>query len=607
MNIGTVLEQMSILSKIRLYNIKKGFAYLKHYGPKEFMVRLKERMEPEEVPYLPWYQKHAAGPETLAAQKKESADWGIRISVAVPAYRTKEVFLRAMMDSLLDQSYDNWELVVANASPDDESMAAVFSEYTARDPRIRVFDLKENRGISANTNEAVKRAEGEYVGLLDHDDLLAPDALYEAARAVREQKADVLYTDEDKTDETGEAHFSPNFKPEFNIDLLRSNNYITHFFVFKKSLFEAVGGFREEFDGAQDHDLIFRCCEKAEKIVRIPRVLYHWRTHEASTADNPLSKQYAYESGRRAVEENLKRSGYPDAKVERLKDFGFFRVRYPLPGEPKISVLIPTKDNAGVLKRCVDSIRQVSSYKNYELILIENNSTEPETFAYYKELEKDPRIRIVTYEGGFNFSAVNNFGASFAEGEYLMFLNNDTEILTPDWMQELASNAARKEVGAVGCRLCYPDNTIQHAGVIIGIGGSAGHAFLGMEKERSGYLHRASIQMDLSAVTAAAMMMRKSVFEEAGGFNEELAVAFNDIDLCLRLREKGYLIVYDPFCEMLHYESKTRGAEDTGEKAARFSKEKEYLRTRFAGLFEHGDPYYNPNLTLSKFNYSLRI
>lgn len=598
---------MGVLSKIRLYNIKKGFAYLKHYGPKEFMIRLKERMEPEEVPYLPWYKKHMAGPEKLAAQKKESAGWGIKISVAVPAYKTKDEFLRAMMDSLLGQSYENWELIIANASPEDGRMAETLSEYEKKDSRIRVYVLPENKGISANTNEAVKLASGGFVGLLDHDDLLAPDALYEAARAIKEYGADVVYTDEDKTDETGEDHFAPNFKPDFNIDLLRSNNYITHFFVFKKELFEAAGGFREEFDGAQDHDLIFRCCEKAERIVHVPRVLYHWRTHQASTADNPLSKQYAYESGRRAIEDNLKRSGYPDASVERLKDFGFFRVKYALADEPKVSVLIPTKDNSAVLKRCLDSIWNKSTYQKYELILIENNSTEDATFAYYEELKKDPRIRIVTYEGGFNFSAINNFGASFAEGELLMFLNNDTEIITPSWIEELASNAMRKEVGAVGCKLYYPDHTIQHAGVVIGIGGCAGHAFLGMDGDRSGYLHRASIQMDVSAVTAAAMMMRRNVFEEAGGFNEDLAVAFNDIDLCLRVREKDYLVVYDPFCEILHYESKTRGAENTDEKAARFSREKEYLRTRFADVFEKGDPCYNPNLTLSKFNYSLRI
>jgi len=601
---------MSILSKIRLYNIKKGFAYLKHYGPKEFMVRVKERMEPDEVPYQPWYEKHAADPDTLAAQRKGSAGWGIKISVAVPAYRTKDEFLRAMIDSLLAQSYENWELIIANASPEDERMAAALSGYSLKDSRIKVFDLAENRGISANTNEAVKKASGEYVGLLDHDDLLAPDALYEAARAVRESGADVVYTDEDKTDETGEAHFAPNFKPDFNIDLLRSNNYITHFFIFRKTLFEAAGGFREAFDGAQDHDLIFRCCEKAQKIVHVPRVLYHWRTHEASTADNPLSKQYAYEAGRKAVEGNLERSGYPDARVERLKDFGFFRVKYSLPGEPKVSVLIPSKDNPGILKRCVDSIKEKSAYGNYELIIIENNSTERETFEYYEELQKDSKVKLVVYDAGssgFNFSAINNFGAASAEGEFLMFLNNDTEIITPSWMEELASNAARREVGAVGCKLYYPDRTIQHAGVVIGIGGSAGHVFLGMDGARSGYLHRASIQMDVSAVTAAAMMMRRNVFEEAGGFNEDLAVAFNDIDLCLRLREMGYLVVYDPFCEIMHYESRTRGAEDSGEKAARFAKEKEYLRTRHAEVFEKGDPCYNPNLTLSKFNYSLRL
>ena len=594
-----------ILKKIRPYTIKKGLLYLKHYGPKEFMVRLKERTEPEEVPYGPWYEKHAATEEQLAKQAAASKKADLKISVAVPAYRTKETYLREMIESLVKQSYPNWELCIANASPDDENMASVLSEYTNKDPRIKVKDLEENAGIGANTNQALAMATGDYVGLLDHDDLLAPDALFEVAKAIREKNADAVYTDEDKVDETGKEHTQPHLKPDFNIDLLRSNNYITHFFTAKRELIEKTGGFREGFDGAQDHDLIFRCCESADVIAHVPRILYHWRTHSASTADNPASKLYAYEAGKRAIEGNLERSGLK-GEVSLLKDYGFFRVKYALEDHPLVSILIPTKDNIDILKRCLDSIREKSTYSNYEIILIENNSTEAETFAFYDSLKENDRIRVVKWEGGFNFSAINNFGAQFAKGDYLMFLNNDIEIITPSWIEELLSNAARPEVGAVGCKLYYPDHTIQHAGVIIGIGGIAGHAFLGMDGRRSGYLHKASIQMDLSAVTAAAMMMPKTVFEEVGGFEEKLAVAFNDIDLCLKVREKNYLVVYDPFCEMTHYESKTRGAEDTEEKARRFYTEIEYMRTRWSKVLKAGDPYYNPNLTLSKWNYSLR-
>ena len=598
-------DLIRILKKIRPYTIKKGLLYLRHYGLKEFMIRLKERTEPEEVPYGPWYEKHKADEAALKKQAAESKNAPVKISVAVPAYKTDDVFLREMMDSLIHQSYPNWELCIANASPEDERMAATLKEYTAAEPRIKVLDLEENIGIAANTNRAISMASGDYIGLLDHDDILSPDTLYEVAKKIKEENSDVIYTDEDKVDREGKEHSQPHLKPDFNIDLLRSNNYITHFFTARRELLQNVGGFREGFDGAQDHDLIFRCCEKAKVISHVPRILYHWRTHSASTADNPASKFYAYEAGQRAIEGNLERSGLK-GEVSMLKDYGFFRVRYAVEGEPLVSILIPTKDNTDVLKRCLESIKKKSTYKNYEIILIENNSTEEETFAFYESLKDEPRIKVVTWEKGFNFSAINNFGAGYASGDYLMFLNNDIEIITPSWIEELLSNAQRPEVGAVGCKLYYPDHTIQHAGVILGIGGIAGHAFLGMDGNRSGYLHKASIQMDLSAVTAAAVMVRKTVFEEIGGFEEKLAVAFNDIDLCLRIRQKDLLVVYDPFCEMIHYESKTRGAEDTDEKARRFYTEIEYMRSHWIDVLKKGDPYYNPNLTLSKWNYSLR-
>ena len=594
-----------LIRKIRPYTIKKGFLYLKHYGPREFLIRLKERAEPEEVPYAPWYEKHAASPETLARQAAASKNASVKISVAVPAYKTPDDFLREMMDSLLNQSYPNWELCIANASPEEERMAATLREYAEKDERIRVQDLEENIGIAENTNRAIGLATGDYVGLLDHDDLLAPDALYEAAKAITEQHADVVYTDEDKIDGRTGEHTQPHFKPDYNPDLLRSNNYITHFFVAKRELFEKTGGFRKGFDGAQDHDLIFRCCEQADVIAHVPRILYHWRTHSASTADNPASKLYAYEAGKRAIEGNLERSG-EKGEVQLLKDYGFFRVRYALTDRPLVSILIPTMDHTDVLKRCLDSIRAKTTYDSYEILLIENNSTKEETFAYYDSLAQDPRIRLVRWDGPFNFSAINNYGAGFAKGDYLMFLNNDIEILTPEWIEELLANVQRPGIGAAGCKLYYPDKTIQHAGVVVGLGGIAGHVFSGMDGRMSGYLHKASIQMNVSAVTAAAMMMPKTVFEELGGFEEKLAVAFNDIDLCLRIREKGYRIVYDPFCEMIHHESKSRGAEDTEEKARRFYTEIEFMRTRWIDVLKKGDPCYNPNLTLSKFNYSLK-
>lgn len=601
------------IKKMKPYNIRKGLRYLKHYGPKEFWVRLCERMEPEEVPYGPWFEQHRPSEAELEKQRKKRWSYRPMFSVIVPAYRTPAAFLEQMIESLRSQTYDNWELCIANASPEDASMEQILRKYTQMDRRIRVKKLEENKGIAENTNAAFSMASGEFSGLLDHDDLLAPQALYRMAEALNkdrdtngETKIDVLYTDEDKVTTDLTEHFQPHFKPDFNLDLLRSNNYITHFFVARTSLIKKVGGFRREYDGAQDYDFIFRCVENARKIYHIPEILYHWRTHKASTADNPASKMYAFEAGKRAIEGNLQRSG-TDGKVSHTMDLGFYQVEYPVKGEPLVSILIPNKDQRESLKRCLDSIRSKSTYTNYEIIIIENNSVEPETFCYYKELEEQHKVRVVTWEREFNYSAINNFGEKEAKGDYLLFLNNDVEVINPGWIEEMLGNCQRKEVGIVGAKLYYPDDTIQHAGVIIGIGGIAGHAFLKMPRSRTGYLHKASIQMDLSAVTAACMMMKRNVFEQLGGFEERLSVAFNDVDLCLRTVRAGYLVVYNPKVELYHYESISRGAEDSEEKVRRFQGEIEFMRTRWIQLLKDGDPYYNKNLTLSKWNYSLRV
>ncbi len=594
-----------LLKKLRPYTIKKGLKYLKHYGFKEFLIRLSERIEPEEVPYGPWYEKHRASEETLKAQAARKWVNPPLISVAVPVWNTPGQYLREMMDSLLNQSYPHFELCIVNASPENREVSAILAEYAAKDSRIKVTEVQENRGIGENTNIALEQASGDYVGLLDHDDFLSPDALFEVAKTITETKAEVIYTDEDKVDERGKEHTQPALKPDFSPDLLRSNNYICHFLVVKTSLIREVGGFRAGFEGAQDHDFLFRCTEKAAGIAHIPRILYHWRTHAASTSDNPDSKLYAYASGVKAVEEHLARTGTAGV-VSQTSDYGFYKVLYPVQGHPMVSVIIPTKDNPAVLKRCLDSLFSLTSYDNYEVILVENNSTDPAVFDYYETLKDNPRVRLLTWNHPFNYSAINNFAAKEARGEYLLFLNNDVEILTKDWMEQLLGNTQRPEVAVTGCRLYYPDGTIQHAGVIIGIGGIAGHAFLNMKKEYTGYMHKAAVQLNYSAVTAACMMVKKAVFDSVGGFEEQLAVAFNDVDLCLRIREKGYYIVYDPYVELIHYESKTRGAEDTEEKVRRFQSEIEFMRTRWIDLLKKGDPFYNPNLTLSKWNYSLR-
>ena len=603
---GGKIQWTKMFRKLSPYTIRKGFRYMKHYGPKEFWIRLHERFEPEEVPYGPWYRAYIPTEETLETQRKQKFDYSPLISIAVPAYQTPVEFLRQMIESLIVQTYSNWELCIVNASPDNEEMQKVLAEYSAGDSRVRFCNLKENLGIAENTNRAFAMAKGEFVGLLDHDDLLAPNALYEIVKILQDHpQADALYTDEDKVTTELDEHFQPHLKSDFNLDLLRSNNYICHFFVVRKSIVEKTGGFRKEFDGAQDYDFIFRCTENAGEVLHVPEILYHWRTHKASTADNPASKMYAFEAGKRAIEAHLERTG-TKGEVSHTQDLGFYRVKYPVQGKPLVSVIIPNKDEKETLQTCLEMLEKNTGYQNFEIIIVENNSTTDEIFRYYKELSGNRKIHLLRWGKEFNYSAINNFGVAHARGEYLLFLNNDVKSIEPDWMEEMIGVCQRPEVGGVGAKLIYPDNTIQHAGCVIGMGGIAGHMFVDMPADRTGYLHKASLLQDMSAVTAACLMMKKEVFEQAGGFTEELAVAFNDVDLCLKVRKNNHLIVYDPYAKLYHMESKTRGAEDSKEKVRRFQTEIEYMRCHWMDILKNGDPYYNKNLSLTKWNYSLK-
>ena len=598
------IDWLKIAKRLSPYNIKKGLLYMKHFGPKEFWIRLTERFQADDVDYEEWYKNHKPTMEELQRQRDTEFEYEPLISILVPVYNTPEEFLKQMIQSVRKQTYDNWELCIANANPANETVAEILRISSTKDERIKVKDVPENEGIAQNTNAALAIATGDYIGLLDHDDLLTPDALYEVVKMINENdRPQVWYSDEDKITMDLSEHFQPHMKPDYNKDLLRSNNYITHFFVAERMLVEEVGGEDGEYNGAQDYDLILKCTERAKGIAHIPRILYHWRVHKASTADNPASKMYAFDAGKRAIEDHLKRCG-EIGKVSHEKDLGFYRVKYQVQGSPLISIIIPNKDQVESLDKCLRSIEK-SSYKNYEIIIVENNSTEDETFAYYKKIESD-KIRIVYWSDEFNYSAINNFGVKHARGDYLLLLNNDVEVITTDWLEELTANCQRKDVGIVGARLYYPDDTIQHAGIVIGIGGVAGALFVGMPRMFTGYLHKASIQQDLSAVTAACMMVKRSVYEELGGLEEELKVAFNDVDFCLRAREKGYLVVYDPNVELYHFESKSRGTEDSKEKIRRFQNEIEYMRSHWLELLKKGDPMYNPNLTLTKWDYSLR-
>lgn len=587
------------------YNLKKGFLYLKHYGPKEFWVRLTERMEEQTVDYAKWREGDFLTDKERQDQKKRKWKQPVKISVLVPAYRTPESYLRQMIESVQAQTYENWELCIADGSGKEESLEKIVSQYAAKDSRIRYQLLDKNEGISGNTNAAIRMASGEYLAFFDHDDLLAEDALYEAARAIEEQKAELIYTDEDKVRADLSEYFQPHFKPDYNPDLLCANNYICHLVVVKKELADRVGGLRKEFDGAQDHDFLLRITERTDRIVHIPKVLYHWRIHKASTADNPASKLYAYQAGQKAISEHLKRLGL-EAEVSQTKDFGFYRVSYPVQGTPLVSIVIPNKDEKDTLKACLESIKEKTTYPSYEIVIVENNSQTSEIFEYYKEIDGKDGIRVVTWKESFNYSKINNFGFQYAEGDYVICLNNDITVITPSWIEEMLGYCQRPGTGIVGVRLYFPDDTIQHAGIIVGMGGCAGSLFVGMNRKRTGYMHKAALVQDLSAVTAACMMVKREAFEAAGGFEESLAVAFNDVDFCLKVRRAGYLVVYNPYAELYHYESKTRGLEDSPEKQRRFQSEIEYMRCHWLDILKRGDPYYNRNFSLKDCNYSIR-
>ena len=593
-----------IFKRLTPYNIKKGIRYLKHYGVRGFYARLLERFEEREVEYQEWYEKNKPSEEELARQRKKKWKEPVTISVLVPAYRTPEAFLRQMIESVLNQTYPYLELCIADGSGKNISVEKVVKEYQANDQRVRYQRLEKNEGIAGNTNAAIRMATGDYLALFDHDDLLSPNALFEVASTIEKDKADVVYTDEDKVTSDLKEHFQPHFKPDFNPDLLCSNNYICHLFVVKRSLALKLGGQDPAYDGAQDYDFIFRCTEEAEKIVHIAKILYHWRVHQASTADNPTSKMYAFDAGKRAIEAHLQRIG-AKAEVSHTKDLGFYRVKYQVQGNPKVSIVIPNKDEKETLKKCLESIWQKTTYSNYEIILVENNSTTREIRDYYQELDGKNGVRVVYWDKEFNYSAINNFGISYAKGEYILCLNNDITVISPEWMEELLANCQRPEVGIVGARLYYPDNTIQHAGIVLGMGGCAGSLFVGLARSRGGYLHKAALQQDLSAVTAACFMVKKEAFEKVGGFEEKLAVAFNDVDFCLKVRHAGYLVVYDPYAELYHHESKTRGYENTEAKKRRFLEEIEYMRCHWMPDILR-DPYYNENLSLKASDYSLR-
>lgn len=610
---GKELKEKLSVSRIRKQGgkksiIDKSIQYFKSYGLKAFAAKIKSKLKEKKLSYNQWRLMVMPDAEELERQRKEKLGVMPSFSIVVPLYRTRAEFLKEMIESVQAQTYACWELCLADGSGEGFELERIVEAFSGTDTRIKYKNLNDNLGIAGNTNAALDMAEGDFIVLLDHDDLLTPDALYECALAVNNyQHCEVIYSDEDKVDEAGRCYSEPHFKPDFNIDLLRNVDYICHLFVVKREIAAAVNGFKSEYDGAQDYDFVFRCIEQAGRVVHIPKVLYHWRISGASTAMDPESKLYAFKAGAKAITDHCRRMGLRVHVKEGMVP-GYYRTIYELERKPKVSVIIPNKDHTEDLAKCLNSLFEVSHYENIEVIVVENNSTEETTFKYYEEIQKRyDKVRVVYWEGsGFNFSSINNFGAGFAAGEYLLLLNNDVEIINNDCIEELLSYGQREDVGIVGARLLYEDNTIQHAGVVIGFGGIAGHAFVGMHRDEKCYFLRSMCAQDYSAVTAACMLVRKSVFDETGGLNEDLAVAFNDIDFCLRVRAMGKLVVYNPYAELYHYESKSRGLEDSPEKIARFNKEIETFKAEWKEILEEGDPFYNHNLTLRDTNFALK-
>lgn len=612
-NNKTLKRLERLKDSIRFKSLKKGVNYLKKEGFKAFLKKVYYKFKnlDDKYYYVNWYNRVKPTYLELDKQKKIKFEKQIKFSIVVPIFETPDIFLKEFIDSVLAQTYQNFELCFADGSRVGKDKKDIVEKYINRDLRIKYKLIGENLGISGNTNVALDMVSGDFIVFCDHDDVLVENALFECAKAINfDNNIDCLYSDEDKLDMyTGELH-DPHFKPDFNIDLLRSVNYISHLFVAKKGLIEECGKFESIYDGAQDYDFIFRIVEKAKKVYHIPKVLYHWRCHMDSTAINPESKLYAFEAGKRAIKAHLDRSfSNTSVKIKDVLDgvdYGIYHVKYGNNNE-LISVIIPNKDHIEDLDKAIRSLYLKGSYKNLEFIIVENNSVDEKTFAYYKDIQKEFfNVKVVYFKGTFNYSAINNYGVSFANGEYLLFLNNDIELINEDSIEEMLGLIRREDVGVVGARLLYPDDSIQHAGVVVGFGGIAGHTFIGLQKEERSYFNRAMIMQDYSAVTAACMLSKKSIFEAVNGFSEELAVAFNDIDYCMKVRALDKLIVYNPQALFYHYESKSRGLEDTKEKIERFNREIATFMKKWPEILEKGDPFYNPNLTLKKSNFELK-
>ena len=651
--------QLDRIRQNKLWKISKPARSLFHFlarqkerlghcgGPRDFLRKLaaKKRQRARMASYG---TESFPTPEQAAVQRETKFERMVKISILVPLWNTPAKFLREMLDSVMNQTYPNWELCLADGSDEEHSyVGEICEEYRGQsDGRILYRKLAKNEGIAGNTNRCYEMSTGEYIGLFDHDDILHPCVLFEYVKAINEQGADYLYCDE-TTFKSGNINkmLTMHFKPDYAPDNLRANNYICHFSVFSRELLDGTELFRPNFDGSQDHDMILRLTDRAKKVVHVPKLMYYWRSHAGSVAAGIEAKPYAVKAAVGAISDHLRTHGMEHFTITSTRACEtIFRIRYQIIGDPKITIVIPNKDHAEDLRRCVSSILEKSTYDNYEILIVENNSETEEIREYYSSLlgydyacaaagegtetagmpkkeikscrpkdggclrSRDGRAAIITYRGQFNYSAVNNLGERYASGDYILLLNNDTEVITSNWLEELLMYAQREDVGAVGAKLYYPDMTIQHAGVVIGLGAhrTAGHTHYKVPKQNLGYMGRLCFAQDVSAVTGACLLVKKRLFEEVGGLDEEFAVSLNDVDLCLKLREKGLLNVWTPFAELYHYESVSRGLDDQGERAERYDRESERFRKKWKEALEAGDPYYNPNFSLDRSDFSLR-
>ncbi|MGP4963624.1 glycosyltransferase family 2 protein [Psychrobacter celer] len=532
-------------------------------------------------------------------------------SIVIPTYNTEEKYLRACIDSILAQSFGSFELCIADDCSPDEHVREVLGDYEALDSRVKVVYRQKNGHISKASNSAIEMATGRYIVLVDHDDMLAEHALYYCAQAIDENPdIKILYSDEDKIDEHG-VRSNPHFKSDWNPDLLYSQNYVSHLGVYDTELVKRIGGFRVGVEGSQDYDLLLRCLPYVNdsQITHIPRVLYHWRAIVGSTAVGAGEKSYTTDAGIKALQDYFDTNGPSGARVTMGKVPNTYKVDWPIPNPmPKVSMLIPTRDGKDITEQAVRSILEKTTYPNYDILIIDNGSEKQETFDFFEQIQADDsRVSVIRYDHPFNYSAINNFGAAHTDGDIIGLINNDVEVINPEWLTEMVMHTIRPDIGCVGAKLYYANGQIQHAGVILGIGGVAGHSHKYAKDSDYGYFSRLLVIQNLSAVTAACLLVKRSVYDEVGGLNEaDLTVAFNDVDFCLRVYSAGYRNLWTPYAELYHHESISRGAEDNPEKVARFNKEADYMKLNWTELLNR-DPHYNPNLTKIREDFSMNI